>query len=98
MRIPSLIPLAAASLSLSGCMVASAAKTAVDVVTLPVKVAGKAVDLATTSQAEADQKRGKALRKAEEKFGRDHKAWEKACAEARARAAELRRRTRARRS
>ena len=57
--------------ALSGCVVASVADAAVDVVTLPVDVAAKGVDLATTSQAEADQNRGRELRKAEEKAGRD---------------------------
>ena len=50
-------------LPLSGC-VASAAKT---VVTAPFKVVGKAVDLATTSQSEADENRGRKMRKEEEK-------------------------------
>ena len=53
------------ALSLSGCVVGTIASTAVDVVTLPVKVASAGVDAATTSQAEADQKRGRELRKAE---------------------------------
>ena len=56
---------------LSGCVVASVADAAVDVVTLPVKVVSKSVDLATTSQSEADEKRGRELRKAEEKAGRE---------------------------
>lgn len=56
----------AAALALQGCL----AKTAVDVVTLPVKVASKGVDLATTSQSEADQKRGREIREREERLGR----------------------------
>lgn len=56
----------AAALALQGCL----AKTAVDVVTLPVKVASKGVDLATTSQSEADQKRGREIRQREERLGR----------------------------
>lgn len=55
-----------AGTALSGCV----AKTALDVVTAPVKVAGKAVDLATTSQSEADEKRGRELRKREERLGK----------------------------
>ncbi len=58
-------------LALSACVVASVAETAVDVVTLPVDVASKGVDLATTSQSEADEKRGRELRKAEEKAGKE---------------------------
>ena len=65
-------------LALSGCVV-TAAKTAVDIVTLPVKVVAKGVDLATTSQSEADENRGRALRKAEEEFGKRTRAWEKQC-------------------
>jgi hypothetical protein len=64
MRIPFLAaPLA---LLLSGCL----ARTAVDIVTLPVKVVSAGVDAATTSQAEADQRRGRELREAEEREGR----------------------------
>jgi hypothetical protein len=55
-----------AALCLSGCI----ARTAAKIVTAPVKVAGKAVDLATTSQSEADEKRGRALREREERLGR----------------------------
>ena len=46
------------------------ARTAFDVVTAPVRVASKAVDLATTSQSEADEKRGRELRKMEERLGK----------------------------
>lgn len=55
---------------LGGCVVGTIAHTAVDVVTFPVKVASAGVDAVTTSQAEADQKRGRELRKAEEAQGR----------------------------
>jgi hypothetical protein len=58
-------------LALSGCIVASVADTAVDIVTRPVDVASKGVDAATTSQSEADQKRGREIRKAEEKAGKE---------------------------
>lgn len=61
------ITIAAGLLSgLTGCI----AKAVVDVATAPVKVAGKAVDLATTSQSEADEKRGRELREREERIGR----------------------------
>ena len=53
-------------LTLGGCL----AKTVVDVATAPVKVVSKGVDLATTSQSEADQKRGRELRKREEALGK----------------------------
>jgi hypothetical protein len=64
---------------LSGCVVGTIANTAVDVVTLPVKVASAGVDAATTSQAEADQKRGREIRKAEEEAGRQARLAEKRC-------------------
>ena len=71
-----LLPLLA--LGLSAC-VSTLASTAVDLITLPVKVVSKTVDLATTSQAEADQNRGRALRKAEEDAGKRQRLWEKQC-------------------
>lgn len=58
---------------LSGCL----AKTALDVATLPVKVASKTVDAVTTSQAEADQKRGRELRKREERLGQLKRDYDK---------------------
>ena len=65
------------SVGLTGCTVA-------DVVTLPVKAAstavgaaGSAVDAVTTSQAEADQKRGRRIREQEECMGREQKRAEK---------------------
>lgn len=73
MRGISLAILAGSALLLPGCI----AKTALDVATAPVKVAGKAVDLATTSQSEADEKRGRDLRKREERLGKlEKKYWE----------------------
>lgn len=69
-------------LLLSGCVVNTVAKTAVGVATLPFKVAGAAVDAATTSQAEADENRGRKLRKEEERAGREAREREKACVKA----------------
>jgi hypothetical protein len=67
-----------AALPLAGCVVGTVAKTAVDVVTIPVKVASAGVDAATTSQSEADQKRGRELRKQEEERGRQWRlGWER---------------------
>ena len=40
---------------------------------LPVKVVSAGVDAATTSQSEADEKRGRELRKADEKRARDER-------------------------
>jgi hypothetical protein len=53
-------------LALPGCV----AKTAYDVATAPVRVGAKAVDLTTTSQAEADRKRGRELRQREARLGK----------------------------
>jgi isocitrate lyase len=66
-------------LALSGCVVASVAGAAVDVATLPVKAVSKGVDVATTSQSEADQKRGRELRQAEEKAGKRDRLWAEQC-------------------
>jgi uncharacterized lipoprotein YajG len=64
----------AAAFALTGCI----AKTAVDIVTLPVKVASAGVDAVTTSQSEADEKRGRALRKHEECLGKEARRARKA--------------------
>ena len=63
------LALALLALPLGGCI----AKTAVDIVTLPVKVASAGVDAVTTSQAEADQKRGRAIREHEECLGKEQR-------------------------
>lgn len=61
----------------SGCI----AKTALDVVTLPVRVGtavvGSAVDAVTTSQAEADRARGRQLREEDERRGREARVEER---------------------
>jgi hypothetical protein len=64
---------------LSGCIVGTVAKTAVDVVTLPVKVASAGVDDATTSQSEADEKRGRELRRQDEERGKQARAMAERC-------------------
>jgi hypothetical protein len=57
---------------LGGCV--STAKT---VVTAPFKVVGKGVDLMTTSQDEADLKRGREMRKQEERERKERRRAEK---------------------
>jgi hypothetical protein len=57
---------AAAVLLLPGC-VASVVK---DVVTAPIKIVSKTADVMTTSQSEADEKRGREMRKREERLGK----------------------------
>jgi hypothetical protein len=76
MRLPVLMVV---PLALGGCVVGTVAKTAVDVVTLPVKVVSAGVDAATTSQAEADRKRGRELRKQEEERGRQFRLAQERC-------------------
>ena len=65
-------------LVLGGC-VGTIAKTAVDVVTLPVKVASAGVDAMTTSQKEADEKRGRELRKQDEERGKQVRMAQERC-------------------
>jgi hypothetical protein len=62
-----ILPLLA--LSLSGCL----ARAAVDVVSLPVHAAGKAVDWTTTSQDEADRNRGRTMRKEEARMRKEQR-------------------------
>jgi hypothetical protein len=57
--------------ALGGCL----AKTAFDVVTAPVRIASGAVDLATTSQSEADENRGREIRRREERLARLEREW-----------------------
>ena len=59
--------------ALQGCI----ARAAADIVTAPVKIVGGAVDMATTSQSEADEKRGRALRKQDERYGQLERSYRK---------------------
>ena len=56
---------------LSGCVVAQVAETAVAVASVPVKVVAAGVDAATTSQSEADAKRGREMLEADERRARE---------------------------
>lgn len=73
MRGMGFVLLAGASVMLPGCL----AKTALDIATAPVKIASKGVDLATTSQSEADEKRGRELRRREEELGKLQRAYDR---------------------
>lgn len=95
---PALLLVLAAPLVLGGCL----AKTALDVATAPVKIASRGVDLATTSQSEADEARGREIRRREEQLGRLERDYgrqlqdcengdERACEEARTTYAEIQR-------
>lgn len=81
MRVMLLVPVA---LSLSACVVGTVAETAVDVVSLPVKAAVAGVDAVTTSQSEADEKRGRELRRADEERGRQLRLTRERCRTGRA--------------
>jgi hypothetical protein len=74
--------LLALPVALSGCI----AKTAVDLVTLPVRAVSAGVDAVTTSQSEADRARGRQVREEDERRGREaRQAEERRRREARAR-------------
>ncbi|MEO8547006.1 MAG: hypothetical protein ABI422_01435 [Sphingomicrobium sp.] len=75
------IALTAAAISLSGCVAKDIVETAITVVKIPVRIASAGVDAATTSQSEADEKRGRELRKADEKRARDEREAAKKAAE-----------------
>ena len=87
MRAPLLFGLVAMSLMLSGCLV----RTAANVATAPVRVVSKGVDLATTSQSEADENRGREIRRREERLGRlerDYRKQSEKCEDGNRRACE----------
>jgi hypothetical protein len=78
MRALPISALALAALALQGCV----AKAVVGVVTLPVRAVEAGVDAATTTQSEADEDRGRAIRKREERLGelsRDYDKQMKRC-------------------
>jgi hypothetical protein len=76
-----LLALTASALALSSCVIADVAETAVAVAKIPVKIASAGVDAATTSQSEADEKRGREIRKADEKRAREEREAAKGAAE-----------------
>jgi hypothetical protein len=69
-----LIVPATAMLLLQGCV----ASVVGDVVTAPIKVVSKTADVLTTSQSEADEKRGREMRQREEELGKLARQREKA--------------------
>ena len=73
-KLAALLPLA-----LGGCVVGTVAKTAVEVATLPVKAVSAGVDAGTTSRSEADEKRGRELRRADEERGRQWRLAQERC-------------------
>lgn len=69
MRKVCLLAAPAMMLVLPGCI----ARTAVDVVTMPVRAGAQAADWATTSQEEADRNYGRKMRKQEAREARERK-------------------------
>lgn len=74
MRAPHLVLLILAVPALQGCV----AKAVASVVTLPVRAAEAGFDAATTTQTEADEDRGRAIRKREERMGQLEREYGKA--------------------
>ncbi|MDC8753727.1 hypothetical protein OIK40_03620 [Erythrobacter sp. sf7] len=74
MRAPLLLAMSLSAFALQGCI----ARTAANIVTLPVKAASAGIDAATTSQSEADEKRGREIRKREERIGELERDYDKA--------------------
>ena len=68
-----IVLLALMPLTLGGCL----AKTALDIATMPVKAVGWTADKMTTSQSEADEKRGRELRKQDEQRAKEDRARKK---------------------
>jgi hypothetical protein len=64
---------------LSGCVVDTVAKTAVDVVSIPVKVASASVNAVVPSQKKSDEKRGRELRKQDEERGKQVRLAQERC-------------------
>jgi hypothetical protein len=73
MRALHLLALCLAAAALQGCI----ARAAADIVTLPVRAVSGAVDLATTSESEADEKRGREIRQREERLGELERDYDK---------------------
>ena len=72
-------PLLAAVPLLAGCVVETVAKTAVDVATIPVKVAAAGVKSVVPSQKKADEERGREARKQDEERGKQYRLAQERC-------------------
>jgi hypothetical protein len=68
---------------LTGCVVETVAKTAVDVVTIPVKVASAGVNAVVPSQKKADEKRGREVRKQDAERGKQIRLAQERCRQGR---------------
>lgn len=72
--------IAAAAPLLSGCVVGTVAKTAVDVALVPVHVATAGVNAALPNQKKQDEKRGREARKQDEERGKQIRLAQERCA------------------
>jgi hypothetical protein len=75
--VSTLLPIAVAPM-LGGCVATALVGAAVVVAKAPFQVGGAVIDATTTSQAEADRNRGKAIRKQEEADAKAARQTEKA--------------------
>jgi hypothetical protein len=66
-------------LLLTGCVVETVAKTAVDVAMVPVHVATAGVNAALPNEKKADEKRGREARKADEERGKQIRLAQERC-------------------
>jgi len=66
-------------LLLTGCVVETVAKTAVDVAMVPVHVATAGVNAALPSQKKVDEERGREARKADEERGKQIRLAQERC-------------------
>ena len=73
------VPILLLPLALSGCIVGTVAKTAVDVATIPVKVASAGVNAVLPNQRKEDEKRGREARKQDEELGKQVRLAEARC-------------------
>ena len=73
------LPVVILAFALGGCIVGTVAKTAFDVVAVPVKVVGKGIDAALSSHKRTDQKRGRELRRLDEQRARDERLLAERC-------------------
>jgi hypothetical protein len=64
---------------LTGCVVETVAKTAVDVVTIPVKVASAGVNAVVPNQKKADEKRGREARRQDAERGKQIRLAQERC-------------------
>ena len=73
------VPLILSAFLLTSCVVGTVAKTAADVVTLPVKAASAGVDAVAPNSKKKDEKLGREARKQDEERGKQVRMAEERC-------------------